>query len=288
MIVAIRDFFAGLGNTLLTLVRIPYFTRPVKSLKKLAVNNECVILGNGPSLSQSLSCDKSILEGRDVYCVNNFPVSELYGELRPGYCVMSAPEYWLRDVSDVYVKMRTETFQALKEKTQWPLILLIPVRARPYKGWDAVIRTNTNITIRYYNTCPVEGLRPVNHLFFNAGMGMPRPHNVLVPSLMIAIWNRYRNVFVLGADHTWLDKITVNENNEALVNQQHFYDGGNSQPGPMYMLGKRPRKLYEILHKFMLTFRAYWDINDYALKKNVCIINLTPGSLIDAFERKAK
>lgn len=288
MIVAIRDFFTGLGNTFLTLIRIPYFTRPVKSLSKLAVNQECVILANGPSLNQSLAGNRKMLEGKDVYCVNNFPVSNYYQEVRPAFCVMSAPEYWLRDVTDVYVKMRTETFRALAEKTEWPLTLLVPVRARPYKGWDAMLRTNANIRIRYYNTCPVEGLRFVNHFFFNAGIGMPRPHNVLVPSLMIAIRNRYRNVFVYGADHTWLDKITVNDNNEALVNQQHFYDGGNSKPNPMYMLGKRPRKLYEILHKFMLTFRAYWEINDYARKKKVHIVNCTPGSLIDAFERKIK
>ncbi|MFT6246481.1 MAG: hypothetical protein ACJA0U_003477 [Salibacteraceae bacterium] len=49
---------------------------------------------------------------------------------------------------------------------------------------------------------------------------------------------------------------------------------------------KRPRMLHEIIHKFYLSFKGYWEIKDYAIKKNVKIYNSSENSMIDAFERK--
>ncbi|NJL74615.1 MAG: hypothetical protein HC892_05805 [Saprospiraceae bacterium] len=114
---------------------------------------------------------------------------------------------------------------------------------------------------------------------------MPRPHNVLIPSLMLAINIGFKEIFVVGADHSWLEELTVNENNEALLHQKHFYDEESSKPEYMYRQGKRPRKLHEILEKFMLSFRAYFDIREYSESKEVQIWNATPKSYIDAFER---
>ena len=53
-----------------------------------------------------------------------------------------------------------------------------------------------------------------------------------------------------------------------------------------YFDRKEARKLHEILHKFYLSFKGYFDIKAYAKKKGVSIINLTKGSFIDAFEKK--
>jgi hypothetical protein len=53
----------------------------------------------------------------------------------------------------------------------------------------------------------------------------------------------------------------------------------------MYKLGKEERLLHEILEKFQLSFQAYWLINRYAAKHGQQILNLTPGSYIDAFPR---
>jgi len=285
MIVAVRDFITDLVNTFLTVVRMFFFTRPVKSVSQIKSGSEAVILANGPSLTGSIIKYREKFIGKDLYCVNNFAMTELYSDIKPGYYVLTGPEYWMNKVGDLYITMREELFRNLIEKTTWKLHLLIPVRARGKKIIESLSEKNSNIHIHYYNTCPVEGLRCVNHFFYSSGIGMPRPHNVLIPTLMLTVRNRYKNVYVFGADHTWLDKITVNDKNEALVDQQHFYDSGSSKPGVMYMLGQRPRRLFEILHKLMLAFRAYFDILEYSRKKRVKIVNCTPGSLIDAFDR---
>jgi hypothetical protein len=78
----------------------------------------------------------------------------------------------------------------------------------------------------------------------------------------------------------------VNNQNEALVNQKHFYDETVSKPQKMEDYIKRPRKLHEIIHKFYLTFKGYWDIEKFSKRNNVQIYNASEHSMIDAFERR--
>ena len=115
---------------------------------------------------------------------------------------------------------------------------------------------------------------------------MPRPHNVLIPSLILAIQSGYKEINVVGADHSWIEELTVNENNEAMVHQKHFYDEDSSKSEAMYKLGRRPRLLHEILEKFVYAFRSYHFIRQFSEKKGAKIWNLTPKSFIDAFDRR--
>jgi len=58
-----------------------------------------------------------------------------------------------------------------------------------------------------------------------------------------------------------------------------------ARPDVMKKTGKGKRKMHEILIKFVHSFAGYFDINNYAKSQNVRIINITPDSFIDAFER---
>ena len=114
---------------------------------------------------------------------------------------------------------------------------------------------------------------------------MPRPHNVIIPSLMIAINLKYKNIYLFGVDHSWLSEITVTDGNDVLINQKHFYDENISKPNTMNKGGVGKRKLYEVLEKFMLSFRGYFIIKDYANYRKTKILNATKNSYIDAFEK---
>jgi hypothetical protein len=104
---------------------------------------------------------------------------------------------------------------------------------------------------------------------------------------MIAINRGYKKIILLGADHSWLKDLSVNDNNEALLNHKHFYDAQTSKPTRMYRHQKGTiRHLHEILEKLMISFRSYFEVKAWAEKNQVKIINATPGSYIDAFERE--
>ena len=55
----------------------------------------------------------------------------------------------------------------------------------------------------------------------------------------------FETIALVGADHSWIPMISVDENNNALVNQQHFYDAESSKSQRMYRSGKKPRKTKE-------------------------------------------
>jgi len=95
-----------------------------------------------------------------------------------------------------------------------------------------------------------------------------------------------KNIYLLGIDHSWLKEISVDKNNNVLINQKHFYDENSSEPKAMHKGGKNQRALHEVLQKFVYSFKGYFEIKNFANKQNVNIYNCTPGSYVDAFERK--
>jgi hypothetical protein len=251
-------------------------------------NKSCIILGNGPSLTQSIQKYKDELAHFDLICVNNFVISDYFVQLKPNFYLLAAPLYFLPDnkISKTYIDIRNTVFQSLKEKTTWELNLMVPFMAKNSSYFHEMCISNKNIKPLYFNQTPVEGNNLLTDFLFRKGLGMPRPHNVLIPAIMNGIYLNYKKIYILGADHSWLPEISVNSKNEALVNQKHFYDENESEPQKMEDYIVRPRKLHEIIHKFYLTFRGYWEIDNFAKKNNIEIYNASETSMIDAFQRK--
>ena len=58
---------------------------------------------------------------------------------------------------------------------------------------------------------------------YRIGAGMPRPRNVLIPSIMTGISLGFKRIFITGADHGWTKTLSVNDRNEVISVQPHFY-----------------------------------------------------------------
>jgi len=284
MIVALKSFFEQLQKTLESCLRLVLFIRFRKTIAKQQ-NETLIILGNGPSLNKSVEEAGEKIHQHKLVCVNYYPATDAYEKFKPSYFVTSAPELWLNDVDESYIKFRNEIFNAMADKTTWPLELFIPWESKKNKYWQEIVGKNKNIKIVYYNVHPAEGFRGFRHFLFNKQLGLPRPHNVLAPAIMLGMHMNYKKIILFGAEHSWLPMISVDSQNRVLINNQHFYDATTSKPETMKKSGKGQRKLHEILHKYMLTFESYFLIREYADTKNVKVLNATPDSFVDAFER---
>lgn len=285
MLLKIKDWLQNLFQFLESILRVLVFSRKV-SLPKRDGSNDCVILGNGPSLTDSLLHHSDFLRDKDLIVVNFFANSPEYEQLKPKYYMLNPIEYWLDEVSEKWEKMKAVLFENILTKTTWNIYLFIPVAAKKYSKWKKVLKENENFTFVYFNQTPFEGFPSINKLFFKWNLGMPRPHNVLLPSLMVAINMRFERIYLLGADHSWLNSIHVTDNNEAVLSFQHFYDTKKLEKQTMKTIKPgEVRPLHMILHKFMLTFKGYFEVEEYSKKLNSKIYNATPGSYIDAFER---
>ena len=61
-----------------------------------------------------------------------------------------------------------------------------------------------------------EGFQSFTQLAYRMAWAIPRPHNVLIPALMNSLYLGFKEIIIIGADHSWLSEISVNEKNEAL------------------------------------------------------------------------
>ncbi len=248
---------------------------------------ECVLLGNGPSLKPIVEKHSAFLSGKYLIAVNHFALTALYSELKPQGYVISAPEYWIEGVTPSWKEERIRFFTALQENTSWPLTLFLPSGARKVKYWQEMLVQNPNIRIHFYSNLPIEGFRRFVYFSLDRQWGIPRSHNVLGHSLSLSLFMRFKKIYLVGAEHSWLKDIWVDEDNTVYMSHTHFYSQGQAKPLPLYphLLNSGQKRLHHILYKFMNTFQSYFTLEGYARKKGTEIINVTPGSYIDAFPR---
>lgn len=268
-------------ETLLSYVRVILLSDFFQKWEINKKSNQINILGNGPSL-HSVRLEE--IAG-DIMAVNNFAVSEKFESFKPGFYILNAPEYWISDVDDEYFLMRRNLIESLASKLTWDMILFLPNNARKTEFSKELLLIKS-LRIQYYNTTPVEGIGSMTFPLFSAKLGMPRPHNVLIPAIMTSIWTGYKTIILYGADHSWMKEVIVDQNNNVFLTQKHFYDNQSAKPEVMKKLGKGQRRLHEILEKFYLAFKAYHVIKSYTNRKNVSVLNCTADSYIDAFIRK--
>lgn len=284
MLESVFIFLTDLIKSILTFLKVIIRSKYFISFEK-AKSKDIIILGNGPSLKENLISHQDILKKFELMGVNNLPSTSAFELLQPSKFIIISEEFWNPGSISKHQEKRDNIIKNLVEKTTWPITCFLPQRANSNKKFVAAITNNKNITIQFFNTTPTEGLPLLNRTFMKWGLGMPRPHNVLIPSLYVCIQSLYENIYLIGADHSWIPLISVDENNNALVNQQHFYDDNTNNIEAMHKKSK-PRRLHQVLEKFMLSFKAYFDLKDYAEARGVNIVNCTPGSFIDAFDRK--
>jgi len=248
--------------------------------------NTAIILGNGPSLNIELAKPEFLkrLNSVDVVVVNFFNQSDFFEKIRPSYYVLAAPEFWIKDVAQLYIDLRTQLYLDFQTKVTWSMTLFIPFQAKKEKFWQEVVAKNPKITVVFYNIVAFEGSRSFMNFVMRKKLGQPRLHNIIGPSILNLIWLNYSKIYLTGVEHSWLPLIHVTQNNEAVLGQPHFYDNNTTPEQMNGPTGKR--KLHEILHKFYVTFRGYFEIKNYADSIGVEIINLTENSFIDAFPKQ--
>ncbi len=114
---------------------------------------------------------------------------------------------------------------------------------------------------------------------------MPRPRNVLIPAIMVGMAMGYKEIFIIGADHTWTRTLEVDDDNNVVSVQPHFYKDNEEEKQRVTSVYRNVR-LHDMLLSMHLAFKSYHTIARYARERGVRIVNATPGSFIDAFQRE--
>lgn len=276
----IASWCSNLEQSLLSVVKVALLSRKPSPLPDEFKNkNELVILANGPSLNTTVSEHREFLDDKTLLAVNFAATAPTFTDLKPELYLIADPLFW------IVPEKRELLFGSLAERTSWKLHLFMPAKSLSDKEWQKMVKNNPNIHVHIYNTTPIEGFAPFAHYIYRKGLGVPRPHNVLIPSIAMGLRLPFKKIYVAGADHSWLPEIRVTDDNEVLMHQKHFYDKKTSQADTVKQEDLNPARLHTILYHMHVAFKAYFTLLDYSKSLNKEIINITPGSYIDAFPR---
>lgn len=238
-----------------------------------------IIMGNGPSLRSFIDEGPSLREDFDLMAVNFAANAAEFRSLRPQMYILADPHFFNSHASDPNVTRLWENLSTVS----WNMQLWLPLSHKAMI-WPLTGHLPRNITLKWFNTTPVEGRGFLSRQLISLGLGMPRPRNVLIPAIMTALRAGYRKIFLVGADHTWSRTLWVDDQNRVVSVQPHFYKD-NEKEAQRVAAEYAGYHLHDILQSLTIAFRSYFDIRYYAGRLKAEIINATPGSFIDAFPR---
>lgn len=241
-------------------------------------NGRIIVMGNGPSLNSSIAEHYDALSASPLMAVNFAALAPVFFDLRPDFYVLADPHFFQESSGpdDNLSKLRLAL-----SNVSWRFTLFVPTK---YGKTAKKLYNNSKISIRTFNAIGAEGFDTISHFAYSHGLAMPRPRNVLIPAIMLAIGEGFDEIILTGADHSWLKTISVTDDNEVVSIQPHFY-ADEKHEEERIRHEYRGYRLHQIVESFAVAFKSYHDIARYAKKKNVKILNATPGSFIDAFQR---
>ena len=233
-----------------------------------------IILANGPSLRTTIAEHEELLRSMPCMAVNFAANAPEFDRLRPSYYVLADPHFFHSDEPNV-----CSLWQHLSDAS-WPLTLYVPV---PFAA--EARRRAPGITVEGFNAIGAEGFDTLCHAAFRSGRAMPRPRNVLIPSIMAGMMLGYMTIYICGADHSWMQDLHVNDDNEVVSGMNHFYKESQSEV-KRSKNEYRGYRLHQILLSYYTAFLSYHKIERYARRRGIDIFNATSGSYIDAFRRR--
>lgn len=284
----IQLFLEALYHTFISILRILFRFKYKNSLRAARkMDKDLVILGNGPSLKESLINKKELLDGKELMAVNQFVLSDEFSNLRPANYVLLDIGYFKANTIPRVREIAGKIIDSFLEKTDWELTLFLPKEGRGSEFHTRLKNSDRNFRFVFFNRTNVDGLKFFRHWAYRHNLGMPKPQNVLVGCLVLSVCLRYSQVYILGADHSWLENIRISEDNTLISIEKHFYDKDDKgkptkkeHPDTL-----QSTKLHDYLNDLARTFSSYHLIRKFADAEGVKIWNASEKTYIDAFDR---
>ena len=246
-----------------------------KCRRKYKKRNECVVMGNGPSLTALLEKPSNHLANKDIFAVNYFGLTDYFDLVKPNFYVMLDLGMFTLDVRN---KQAEELISKFNDIT-WEMVVFVPAHFMKSKLTAAL--TNNKLIIKRFNSTPVDnGVIFIENLIFKSNLGMPFPQTVINAVIFLAVNLKYDIINLYGVEQSWLKHLSVTNDNQVNVGLPHFYTGPSD-------LGRH--STLDTLSTFLSTqvacFASHMRLAKYARYMGLKIRNHTPGSYIDAYER---
>lgn len=248
-------------------------------------NGRCIVMGNGPSLAEELRMNLPILQREKVFAVNLFALDDLFTVVRPAFYALMDPALSRVIATEWARANQIRILTALRQRTAWPMQVFFPLC--PAQILLDEVFSGTQCRLSMVNLFPTFTIPVVRNLVYQTGLLLPPTYNVLVAATALAINMGFDEIYLIGADHSWLRDVAVRDDNCMYLVHRHF--NGSSAPLPIFNRPHEPRRpirVHEWAGDLYRIFHAYHILADYARHRDVRVYNATPDSFIDAFPRR--
>lgn len=283
----INNFIIACTSTLISLIKIPLLSRWYFKLPR-GMNREVIVIGNGPSFSDAFHNHYNFFNEKDIICVNGFPSSDEYIQLKPYMLVWLDVGFYPRNKTDLRPDLAI-LLDNIVLKTTWKIHILLPQLAKPAKFLKELESLNPLIKIIYFNYTVVDGFELFKNFIYKNRLGMPLCQNVVVAATFLSVSMKYDKVYLTGVENSFFKDITVDHENQIMLNHTHFYDK-NLKNAPLKIFkrpdNKQPIDIAGVLMMAVKTFRGYRNVQIFSEYMGVKIYNISTDSYVDAFERR--
>ncbi|MBD2753128.1 hypothetical protein [Spirosoma validum] len=251
-------------------------------------NARCSVLGNGPSLNDSLANHLDFLLETELIVVNGFAITEYFTRLRPANYIIADPNAFTFHDATTGREDLHQILKALITQVDWPMCLYIPNLAKGSYFIQQIEKGNPRIKLIYFNPTVIQGFQWFRYWLYDTNLGMLQAQTVIVAALFLMVNRKFDEIFLFGADTSWHEQIRISDTNQLEIKQIHFYDKAKDVAYmPVYSDAHRT-KTFSMASQFLSlhkVFKGYEVLRDYADYRKVRVLNASSKSYIDALER---
>jgi hypothetical protein len=256
---------------------------------EVSEGDNCVILGNGPSLKDSLAGSSyEFIKNNKKICVNDAMLYDGFSDLKPEILVFMDPVYWAKVLVEP-VCSNIKKCAAIMLNIDWHVKMFLPLEAKKWNHFIELPSKNKNIEIIYVNIdVSPKSDEELRFLDYKENKAMPLVQNVLVACIYIAINAGFKNIYLFGADHSWHETLYVSDDNIPSIIDKHFFDKEEQVTYiPIYQdsEGKIPFTMAKLFGAYSRMYMSYEELANYAKFMGSKVYNASEKSYIDAFER---
>ena len=224
------------------------------------------IIANGPSVLDTIKHLDDAKESMDSMMLNDAYETDLFKNIKPQY-------YCFADPIDLRPWKEATKYVNTVLENDPEIITIVPSWARDDIGYWKRIK----IKKVFISKNPLNSKEYSTSLLKNNYMSPPM-WNVSIFALYAGIQLGYKKIYLYGYDMTLYDNVKVNGDNKVVLANNHFYDEEEN----VTYLHRTMEYLYDAIAN---NYTAFSILSKYAKTQGVDIINMSPVSKLDMFER---
>ena len=291
MLTLIKKCFRQLGLIIYYLFKLPSW-RFHKILQRNQFSGTAYVLVNGPSLKMALQqYDKGEQQiSHHTFMVNLSALDPHFKQIKPMHYCLSDPMFY-QDYQPKKDQIR-QVYDIFENEVDWDMYVYLCF----YYEWEykklieysRVTNPHVKFVLMNRKTCP-DLASPLRNRLYKSGYFMPEDGTIANTAIYLALIEGYQEIRLYGADHNFFLELGVNDNNELCSIDSHFYDQGKPKMKVFKNTCTAEDKAFRV-HEFMyilyVMFQSHDLLRHFADFLGARIINCTPGSMIDSYERE--